>query len=277
LSFADTIRQNGFSGKLMFDVMAWNGNGSIHRVSRYLSTDPAVIKNQLSLIKLAGGAGVRVTWEGPSSHFVHQATLQICEQCSEMGLLFSLMIDTWVNGQANWWLDPGFLMMLNSDCYIPEKFLCDFSTGIDYTKVALPAGFSVLLNQQGFGWANAHNGANAQTLAELQNTNKMATMKWPFLSLAFCDAGVPTPPGVTVAAFTGTREYGQSVWSPPPPATPQPARAIDHQAGNMFFDCVAALALCPSAPYCAMVWNDADEQTGCEHFMATFFNVRLGK
>jgi len=285
MSFADTIKTYapGFKGKLMFDVMPWMSDGKVHRVSRYSSIDPAVIANQLALVKLAGGAGIRVTWEGPSPTyaFSHQATMELCNQCAEQGLLFSLIINPQVNGQANWWLDPGFLAMVNSPAYIPEKFLCDFSTGIDYTKVALPPGFSVLMNQKGFGWANAYDASsslsgavnyNALTLSQIQDTNKTATMKWPFLTNGFQDAGYPLPAGVKPTAFTGSRDYAHSVWT-----SAKLARAIDHEAGNFFLDCVAALLLCPTAPYCGMVWNDADEGAGCEHFLSAFFGIRIGK
>lgn len=271
MSFADTIAAEGFAGKLMFDLMTWFGDGNVHRVSRYLSTDPTVIKNQLSLMQIAGAKGVRVTWLGPSHTFIHQAAMEVCDKCSDMGMLFALLLDPHVNGQVNWWLDPGFLMMCESAAYIPEKWLCDFGTGIDYTKVTLPAGFSVLYDQKGFGWANAYNGANAQTLSELQATNKLSTMKWPFVTNGFCDAGFPLPVGVTPLNFTGTRDYGHSVWS-----DTAAARAIDHQAGNFFFDCIAALSLCPTAPYVGMVWNDADEGAGVEHFMSAYAGVRIG-
>lgn len=275
MSFSDTIFASGFKGKLLFDVMLWNGDGNVHRVSRYSSVDPLVIADQLTLIKVAGGAGVRVTWEGPSHTFVHEAALEMCNQCAKQGLLFSLIINPQVASQPNWWLDPGFLAMCLSPAYIPEKFLCDFSTGIDYSKVALPPGFSVLANQVGFAWANAYNGANSETLSQLQSTFKLATMKWPFLSLGFNDAGVPTPLGVSPANFTGTRDYSERVWSTP--TTKLEPRAIDHQAGNFFHDCVAALILCPLAPYVAMVWNDADEGSGVEHFLSAWCGMRIGQ
>jgi len=54
MSFGDTIYAAGFRGKLMYDVMAWMGDGNTHRVTRYQSTDPEVIANQLTLIKAYG-------------------------------------------------------------------------------------------------------------------------------------------------------------------------------------------------------------------------------
>lgn len=281
MSYADVLKAAGFNGKPMFDVMPWYNDGKTHRVSRYQSADPDVIKKQLQLIKLAGGSGVRVSWEGPGAVYAHQATIEMCLQCNETGMLFALLIDTEVAGQPNWFTDPGFLAMINSDMYVPEKFLCDYSTGIDYTKVMLPAGTVVLNDQVGFGWANAYAtlppgaGAltnNALTLQQLQAINKLPTMKWPFISLGFCDAGFALPPGVKPAAFTGTRDYAHSVWD-----QTKAARAIDHEAGNFFLDTVAALASCPNAPYVGMVWNDHEEGAGIEHFLASFNGVRLGK
>lgn len=275
MSFGDTIAAAGFAGKLMFDIMPWFGDGNVHRVSRYKSTDPATIQKQLFLIRQAGGKGVRVTWPGPKNQYAHQATIAICMECAEAGMLFSLLLDPHVNGQTGWNTDAGFVAMLYSDCYIPEKYVCDFSTGINFTGL-LPSGFSVLANQSGFGWVNAYNGDNVKTLGELQSINKNISMKWPFVAVGFNDAGFPLPKGVSPTQFIGTRDYGHRVW-PDDQGNPTLApRAIDHQAGNFFFDSCAALSLCPSAPYVGMVWNDHDEGAGVEQFMTSFFNIRLG-
>jgi len=37
MGFGDTIYAAGFRGKLMYDVMAWMGDGNTHRVTRYSS------------------------------------------------------------------------------------------------------------------------------------------------------------------------------------------------------------------------------------------------
>lgn len=273
MSYKDTLVANGFKGKFLLHVMPWMGDGNVHRVSRYNSTDPDVIDKQTDLIKLAGGDGIIVTWLGPSYTSSHQATLQLAAECNKKSLLFALLVNPEVASQANWFHDPGFLSMMNEECYVPEKFLLDFSSGIDYTKVPLPPGTRLLLNQRGFGWQNAYDGNNVQTLTEIQSTNKQLTMMIPFVSfVGHNDGGWPTPTGVKPAAFTGTRDYSKRVWS----ANETP-RVVDHQAGNFFLDTVAALSLCPNAPYAAGVWNDADEGAGIEHFMAGFFNKRLGK
>jgi hypothetical protein len=264
VSFGDTVFASGFKGKLMFDVMVWFGDGKPHRPTRYQSIDPAVIDRQLTLIKAAGGSGVRVTWQGPQNAYLHQAAMEFCNQCASKQMLFCLLINPQVNGQAYWWNDPGFLAMTSSPAYIPEKYVCDFSTGIDYSKTPLPAGFSVLRNQVGFGWINAQNPAdNVKALTELQNNNKQPAMRWPFLSNGFFNGGFPATQG---------RDWNHEVWN-----VANPVRVIEPEAGNFFHDCVAALSLCPNAPYVGMVWNDVDENAGIEHFMSAYCGLRLGK
>jgi hypothetical protein len=265
MSFGDTIYASGFPGKLMFDVMGWFGDGNTHRTTRYSSVDPAVIASQLTLIKAAGGSGVRFTWQGPSYTFIHQAAMEWANQCAAKQMLFALLINPQVASQPGWERDPGFLEMCNSPAYIPERWLCDFSTGIDYSQVTLPAGFSVLRNQVGFGWINAQNpatGTNATALAQLQATNKQPAMKWPFLSLSFFNGGFPLGAGV--------RDNNLEVWN-----KANPYRIIEAEAGNMFHDCLAAA---PGAPYVGMAWNDADEAlVTVEAFMSAFAGLRLGK
>src|SRR6202011_5883074 len=99
MSYAEVLKSAGFNGKLMFDVMPWMGDGTVHRVSRYASSDPDVIRKQLALIKLAGGSGVRVTLDGPRFPTEYQAIIEMCSQCNEVGMLFALMIDTEVASQ----------------------------------------------------------------------------------------------------------------------------------------------------------------------------------
>ena len=268
IGFGPTVAASGFRGKLIFDLMAWFGDGNTHRVTRYSSQTPAVIAAQLTLMKAAGAAGVRVTWQGPSSTFIHNAAIAICNQRVSLGMLFSLIISPQVNGQANWWLNSGFLGMCNSPAYIPEKYLCDFSTGINYAGVTLPAGFSVLTNQHGFNWINPQTPAvNATALAELRTVNALGTMKWPFLCMSFFDGGFPSgsPP-------SPTRDYNKQVWD-----AANSYRIVEQEAGNFFHDSVAALSLCPSAPYVGMVWNDAEEHlVTVEGFMSAFYGLRVG-
>src|ERR1700726_4448895 len=109
MSFGDTIYASGFPGKLMFDVMGWFGDGNTHRTTRYSSVDPAVIASQLALIKAAGGAGVRFTWQGPSSAFIHQAAMEWSNQCAAKQMLFAFLINPQVASQPGWERDPGFL------------------------------------------------------------------------------------------------------------------------------------------------------------------------
>jgi hypothetical protein len=259
--------------------MVWFGDGHVHQVSRYNSSDRKVIDTQLDLMKASGGSGVRVTWQGPQYDFINKTAMIVCAACEQHDMLFSLIINPQVKTQANWWQDVGFQYMMSSPKYIPEKFICDFSTGIDYSTIPLPTGTQVLLNQQGFAWANSYPTAaqtgyaspTARTLSELRTVEQRDSMRWPFLTNGFSDAGFPVPAGVKPEAFRGDRDMAHSVWN-----QAQPARLIAHEGGNTFMDCVDILKLCPDAPYVSMVWNDSDEGAGVEHFFSAYAGVRVG-
>jgi hypothetical protein len=277
VSYKTTIQNAGFKGKLMFHTMRWTGEpGKIHRVNRYSDIDPVVTKNKLQLVKLAGGDGVVMTWLGPGHSFIHEATMIMAEQCLEQGLLFAILLDPNIvssGGMASALTDPGLLSMVASDAYIPEKALLDFSTGTDFTKVTLPPGVVIWSEQKDYAWINAYDGDNARSLTELQNVQKLPSMKMAFLCSQFNDGGFPQPAGVSAANFKGSRDYGHRVWG----NGTLSVRAIDHQDGNFFHDTVAALSLCPNAPYVGMVLDDSDEQAGCLHFLSQFFGIRVGQ
>lgn len=281
MSLADTIAVRGFSGKYMLDIVPFTGDGKVHKTMRYDSANMAAVEAQAELVQICGAKGVRLTWQGAGAYLHnHEACMMWKEVCVEMKLLFALLLDPAVAQNANWYQDDGFLEMAESPAYIPEKYLCDFSTGIDFTKVALPSGFSVLANQKGFGWANAYPlqaqagyaNPTARTLKELQDTNANPLMKWPFLTNGFFDAGFPLPAGTTPATFKGDRDTAHSVWS-----QSQAARYISHEAGNTWYDCLAsAAASCPNAPYISEVGNDDDEGQGILHVMSAYAGVRIG-
>jgi len=254
--------------------MPWFGDGNTHRVS-YDSSSPNTIATQIQLMLSVGIEGIIVTWQGPSTRFSHQVTLQLATEVRALGMVFGILLDPHVAAgggtkEANVsaaLADPGFLAMWNNPAYLAEKYILDYSTGADFTKVTLPPGAIVLANQKGFGWPNAYNGDNTRTLAELKSTNT-AGMKIPAITAGFIDAGQPTPLGVKPSAFTGTRNYGVNVWGSGPP------RAIDHQAGALWLSTIDVLP--PGCPYAGLVtWNDHDEGTGFEQWIAVLNGERI--
>lgn len=280
MNLKDVITKNSSQSAfhLLAHMMVWFGDGHVHRVNRYVSTDKNLISRQLDLYKSAGIEGVIVTWQGPQAKFTHLASMEVCNGCIQKDMFFALLLDPAVaaNGPTKEasvtaaFADTGFQEMILSPAYIPENYVLDFSTGADYTKVIVPSGLNILMEQTGFGWPNAYNGDNTRTLNELKNVHAKTTMKIPCVCFQFLDAGFPLPTGVAPSAFTGTRDYGYSVWT-----QSKPARAIDHQAGNLFLDTIGTFST-QQYPYVALVTaNDHDEGTGVEQWLAACNGVRL--
>jgi len=283
----------GFTGKLLCHVMGWFGDGNIHRMNRYQSNDPYVIAHQLECMQAVGIDGVIFSWQGPLAPFQHETAQIMAVECGERNMPFVLLLDPWAaklgkNFQAlasssavvhvprrktltepaimsahrkelaalgqvpNYTAnvtdalnDPTSQAMLNSFAYVPEKYVLDFGTG-----------------------ATPVSGLNAVAVSALTGFNKNPAMKIPGLCRNFMDAGMPTPAGVQLAQWTGSRDFSQSVWGG------GPARVLDGQAGHLFFD---QLPITPmGTPYAAIVtWNDHDEQTEIESFASMFTGIQI--
>lgn len=288
MNFKTSLKANvpGWNGKLLAHVMGWFGEPTkVHRVSRYLSNDPAVIKKQLDLMQSIGVDGILVTWQGPTANtFLHDSTIRLWEGCLAHGMLFGLVLDPWIaKGQANptqatltALQSVDCQRMLSSPAYLPEQYILEFdlanSAGVDIVSVQAAVAQALLSWHTGFSWPNIPlNPANpTDSLASLKSDNLNGSMKAPGINLMFNDAGLPLPLNATSTTFLGQRNYAESVWGG------GPARVIDHQAGNWLMD---QLAVTPTtAPYIALVtWNDHDEGTGVEHVIAGMSGIRLGR
>jgi hypothetical protein len=255
-----------FKGKLLAHVMGWFGEpGHAHRMTRYASNDPYVVERQLSAMKAVGIDGVILTWQGLTNAFLHQSAVEMCYQAAHCGMLFGLLLDPWICKSAankeQAILDslnsPSTQRMLSSSAYLPERYVLDFDTGADFTKIAAARPDLVFLKRHvGYSWPEITN-----TLATLKNDNANPAMKIPGICMGFNDGGF--------VKADGTRDYGKSVWD-----SSVPTRVIDAQAGNTYFDQLAVTPV--SAPYIAIVtWNDHDEQTGIEQFASTISGVRI--
>lgn len=275
--------------KLLAHVMPWFGDGNIHRMNSYLSNDPYVIARQLDVMqktKINGSSidGVILTWQGPLAPFQHSTAEQMVVQCGERGLLFALLMDPWIakigTGTptqlvTNALNDPTTQAIINAPAYLPEKYVLDFTTGADLATLGtMFPTLKFLAQKQGFSWPDWNSALpnsgqqNAWCISDLQSQNASAAMKIPAVFRGFNDAGQPTPVGVALSAWTGTRNYSESVWGG------NPARVLDTQGGSLFFDSWDAIP--KSAGYAAFVtWNDYDEGTEIESAAAMFAGVNI--
>lgn len=293
LSLKQSVQKNipNWNGKLLAHVMGWFGEGNptkVHRVSRYLSNDPAVVAAQLDAMQAVGIDGIIVTWQGPTANpFLHDATIKLWEGCMWRQMLFGLCLDPWIaEGQPNptqaaitALQSVDCQRMLASPAYLPEKYVIEFdlanSAGVNIPAVQAAVPTIPLLTWHiGYSWPNAPADSHSPTdsLATLKANNALPSMKMAGVNIMFNDGGTPLPTGVLASVFKGLRNYAQSVWGPGSGAT----RVIDHQAGNWFYD---QLAVTPATiPYiCVVTWNDSDEGSGFEHVIAVLTGARIGK
>lgn len=294
--------------KTLVHVMGWFGDGNIHRQVSYLSNDPAVIARQIRILKFAKInnqpiSGVILTWQGPSATFLHSAVTQWCTLCAQNGLLFCLLMDPWIShvggttpstaSVTQALNDPTSQAMFNSPAYVPEKFILDDNVLLtnpvppatwtpgnpgDWTTLASQfPSLTFLHNASGFSWPSVDMtiinpwSRIASSVTNLQGQNSNVLMKIPGFGVRFDDSGMPTPQGVALSAWTGTRDYNTTVWGPSGSIN----RVLDDDAGKLIFD---QLAVTPTTtPYVAAVtWNDYDEGTAIEPFFAMWTGIRIG-
>lgn len=281
---------------LLAHVMPWFGDGNIHRVNSYVSNTQSVILNQIKILqgtKINNEIirGVILTWQGPHATFQHSTVTQWCTLCAAHRMLFVLLMDPWIaklsstgdptTTTINALNDPTSQAMFNSAAYIPEKFVLDFNTGANLATLASTFPTLTFLQQGvGFSWPSINMSIpnslsrNANSVTNLQSQNSHAGMKIPgFLGVRFDDSGMPTPQGVSLSAWTGTRDYNSSVWG-------GGNRVLDDQGGKLYLDQwgVTQNPTVPSSvPYAAVVtWNDYDEGTAIEGYAAAALGVRIG-
>jgi hypothetical protein len=276
--------------KLLVNVMPWFGDGHIHRMDRYISNDPATITKQLNVMQASTINGMRIsgvlmTWQGPLAAFQHQTALNMCQQCSQRGMLFGLVMDPWcaklgitsdrTTNVQNALDNATTQTMLNSPAYLPEKFVCDFNTGANL--VTLATAFPKLKFLQfgtGFSWPTINMNipnSDARNLAcvnSLKQQNASKLMMIPGICPKFNDAGMPSPKGVQLGSWSGARDYTTSVWGD------QPARVLDGHGGNFFFDQLAVTPM--TCPYLGDVtWNDYDEGTAIEQDLSISCGIQI--
>lgn len=261
------------SGKILLaHYVYWYGKpNTTHAMNRYVSTDPDVIGDQLSSIQNLGIQGIiALTYGAKASPFIHQAVMEACRQCSERKMLFALCFDPWtvkdlVTGNLlpspqreqayiAALAHPDTQTMLNSRCYLPERYVLDFSTGANLAVVAAGAGvgnITFLAKHIGFSWPEKTN-----TMAVLKSDNANPGMKIPGLCPQF-NNGAPSDRNKDIQDLN------------------QPCTVLESQAGNFWWDQVALLPA--SAKYAQVITaNDYTEGTVLEPFASMCWG-RIGK
>jgi len=167
--------------------------------------------------------------------------------------------------------DPSVQAVLNSSTYIPEGYVFDFLTGFSVDWNAVKQVFpnvNALMRHVGYEWPCLESAASANS------NHKNPGMKVPGIAFGFNDGGMPLPKGVNNQSSVTGRDYNTSVWG-------IGAARVNHpQAGKYFLDVIDGIAASNSArlaKYAAIVtWNDYDEGTDVESFVAGFTGIRIG-
>ena len=265
----------GWNGKVGAHMMCWFGDGNTRRVNRYKSNDPATIIKQLNAMQAVGLEFVIPTWKG-TGNFVDDAVNKVMAEVEARQMQFAYLLDPWiakvkpVDQRTAEVINQltSKLTVLNADFYMKsdgKPLVLEFSlgaVGVDVGKVqqALPM-LNILSWHTGYSWPNITPDGKG-SLATLAADHAKSTMKIASANLGFKDAGYPLP--------DGTRDFCHEVWD-----RSKPARAIDHQAGNWFFDQLVTIK--PWTPYIAIpTWNDHDEETGFEQFVSMLTGIRIG-
>lgn len=284
LSMKAALSNSGWRGKLLAHWMPWFGDGHYHPMTAYKSNNIFTIGKQLDVMQAVGIDGVIATWQGPTVNpFAHEATVNMCDELGERGMLFALLLDPWVcrgainDAQAKQKTpltsdqvaaiadplvvaamnDPMVVGMLDSPAYLPEKFVLDFGTGANFATVEKSVGaMQFLMRTVGYSWPEIIN-----TLPILAKHNANPLMAIPGICPKFFDGGAPGALGVI--------DWSKQSWE-----TGEPTRSIEDQAGNFFHDQVALVPIKTS--YAAIVtWNDYNERTAVEPMCSILAGKRI--
>jgi hypothetical protein len=266
-----------WNGRLAAHHISYLADGHVHRAVPYVATNPSVIAKKLSLMQADGVDIVISTWQGIYAESSNLDTVLMAAQCIEVGLQFALLLDPWcaklsAKGQnANYTSNvtaslqaPSTQAILNSPCYVPEKYVLDFNTGADLS--ALGKSFPTvkfLAQGSGFSWISIPQitdspARNAAAVVNLKAQHANPAMKIASFCESFDDSGQPLPVGIqSQAAFDaagGNRNYAVGVWGD------NPARILESFEGQFAQQQLATIN--PATPIIALItWDDLDEQS----------------
>lgn len=275
------------SSIILTHVMPWFTKvpgRNYHPMCAYDSNNPLTIGKQLTAMQRNGIAGVILTYQGPGASMPDTAT-EMCQQCAERGMLFALLLDPWIakigpgtpeqrmTAALN---HPDVIKMFHSPAYLLEGYLLDFNTGVDWTKVTVPAIASgprpVLGLGTGFTWS--HDAGDVDPIVALRNAYAQHPIKIGSLCMSFFDGGAPLPPPLDRSKpFDPVNavnvDFQKQNWG-----TGGSTRYTPDRAGNYFFD---QLAITPATlKYVAIeTWNDYNERTCVEPWMSVVAGIRI--
>lgn len=276
------LRDRGWKGTAFVHVMGWFGDGHTYPMTTYKSNDPLVVSKQIDMMKDCGVGGIILTWQGVTvNKFLHQTAIEMSQQCSERHMQFALLLDPWicktaVVGQTKEQViaaslnDPTVQKILNAPSYIAEKYVLDFGTGASLQTLATMFPKLQFVGQNtGFAWPPIQMAVN-----NVVTMNNWLSQRFPCFCLKFDDAGAPSAASVDGNLARGDnagKDNNTSVWSA---EGTNDARRIEAQAGLL------ALTMENSIPvqskYAAFVtWNDYNERTEIESFIAMVTNTQL--
>lgn len=282
-----SLKALGYTGTVLALRMGVCGDGKVRRVNAYSSAAASAIAAEVAIAQACGVSGFVHIWDGTVDGFINSSMQGMWAACQKSGLKFCVMLDQWI--ARNQKPDPttatidqikseAFQAVLNSSCYIPEKFLLEFNLGpagvnLAELQVALP-GLKILSENSGYSWP------------QIPPKDSPAH---PVMALCpqFQDGGRPVPNGINgpwPAPYE--RDYNNGYWGggtfvlgtklpPAPQGNPSDQnRTIDHQGGNYWMDQLAGIP--KDTPYLMIAtWDDFEEQTAVLHILSAMCAIRV--
>lgn len=283
LDLFKSLRLRGWNGIGLVHVMGWFGSpGHVYPMTAYASNNPLTIAKQLSIMQQCGVRGVILTWQGVTVNpFLHSVAVEMSQQCAERGMFFAFCLDPWicettVPGKTKEQVigaslnDLSVQAILNSPCYVPEKYILDFGTGANLQTLGEMFPKLYFLPQNtGFAWPPIQNSVLATG-----HMNNLVTMRMPCFFSRFFDGGVPTIDPALAAVTRGdaaAKDCNTSQWDAPGSNT---CRMIETQAGTVAMNSAATIPI--TSKYVAYVtWNDYSERTEIESAMSLLTGIEL--
>jgi hypothetical protein len=271
MNLQNSLTALGYAGKVLALRMGCTGDGKIRRVNRYASNAASAISAECDVAQACGVSGFVHIWDGTVDAFINSSMEGMWAECEKRGMLFAVMLDQWMaknqkpdptTATINQIKSTAFQEVLNSSCYLPEKYLLEFnlapSAGVNIAKLkaAFPT-LKILSWNNGYSWPNIPpNNPSPQPVMAL----------CPF----FNDGGRPVPNGINPPWDGKSRNWSASYWG----SNTTPNRVNDHEGGNYWMDQLANIP--KAAPYFMIAtWDDFEESTAVLEYLAAMCCIRI--